>query len=719
MHEPDSQPEPDETGDPLLDCLVILGKLQQQPCSGEALRAGLPLVNDRLTPTLFVRAAERVGLSARVVKRPLARVSRMVLPAVLLLHDGQACVLTGLGEGGAAEVMFPETGFGVTRTSLEDLAARYLGYAIFVQPMYRSENRGDEAGAIPRSWFWGTLLRQKGEYLEVVIASLMVNMFALASPLFIQNVYDRVLPNQAFETLWVMVTGVTIAFAFDFLTRTLRAYFLDLAGKKADVLMSSVLFQQVMGMRLKARPASAGALANNLREFESLRDFCTSASLATLIDLPFAVLFIAVIYMVAGPLFWAPLLAIPLVVIVGLLLQIPLTRITRENFSASGEKHGILIEAIDGIETVKAIGAEGLMQSKWEQVVGQTAKTALKSRLISTMAVNFTALTQNLVTVIVVIGGVYQVGAGQLTTGGLIAATILSGRALAPLGQLAALLTRYQHARTALTSLNRVMDLPQERPPGKVFLQRLSLRGEIAFDKVAFTYTGQKMPALEGLSFRVAAGERVGVLGRIGAGKSTVEKLILGLYQPDSGSILIDDTDIGQIDPVDLRSRTGYVTQDASLFFGTVRENITMGSPFADDAAVLRAAELAGADRFANRHPKGLELPIGEQGTGLSGGQRQTVAIARAFLSDPRMLLLDEPTSAMDQNSEQEFIRNMKSFLEGRTLVLATHKPAMLELVDRLIVLDAGKVLLDGPKDRVLQALSQGRQPPDATKAPR
>ena len=721
MNEPEHPLQHDETGDPLLDCLVILTTLQQQPCSPETLRAGLPLVNDRLTPALFLRAAERVGFSARVVKRPLARISPMVLPAVLLFREGQACVLTGLNADGAAEVIFPETGLGVTGTSLDDLAARYSGYAIFVQPMYRSDKRDDEAEAPSRSWFWGTVLRQKREYLEVIVAALMVNLFALAVPLFVQNVYNRVVPNahQALDTLWVLATGAVIVFGFDFVARTMRGYFIDLAGKKADVLVSSALFQQVMGMQLKARPTSSGAFVNTLREFETVRDFFTSATLATAIDLPFAIFFIWIIAVIGGPLFWVPLLALPVMIAGGVLARSVLSGLIQENFAVMAQKHGILVEAIEGIETVKVLGAEGQFQRKWEEAVGESSRSGTKSRLVSTLAVNFTSLVQHLVTVILVVWGVYLIGDNLLTMGGLIACNILSGRAMAPLGQMATLLTRFQHAKTALASLDKVMTLAQERPFGKTFVHRPTLRGEIEFDKAIFKYPGQPGPALDCVSFRVAAGEHVGVLGRIGAGKSTMQKLILGLYQPDSGAALIDGTDITQIDPVDLRKRIGYVPQEPRLFFGTLRENIAMGAPFADDMAILRAAQLAGVDRFANRHPKGFELPIGEQGTGLSGGQRQAVAIARALLSDPQIAVMDEPTSATDQNAEQAFIRNMKSFLEGKTLVLATHKPAMLELVDRLIVLEAGKVVMDGPKDRVLQALSQGRQPPDAARLSR
>ena len=702
---------PTEAQDTLLECLVWLTKHHQQPLSADALRAGLPLVEDRLTPALFVRAAERVGLAARIVKRSLQAIPALVLPAVLLLQDGHACVLTSRGEDGSVEVMLPEAGGGMRRLAVEELAPHCTGYAIFVQPAARADDRAEKlVPTLSRSWFWGTVLRFRREYLEVVVASLMVNCFALAAPLFAMNVYDRVVPNSALETLWVLAIGVTIVLLFDFALRSIRGFLLDKTGKKLDMLVSTALFGQVMGIQLKERPASAGSFANQVREFEVLRDFLTSATLATLIDLPFAVLLLAVIAMIGGPLVWIPVLAIPVALTLGLLVQGPLSRVMRENFAMNAQKHGLLVEAIDGLETVKGLSAEGRMQGLWEKSLTVTARTALKSHLLSSVATNFTNFTQQIVYVLVIIAGVYRISEGGLTTGGLVAVSILAGRALIPLAQVAGLLTRYQHARMALKSLNRLMSMAVERPAGKIFMQRPAVSGEIEFSKVKFSYPGQPIPALDGVSFRIARGERVAFLGRIGSGKSTAAKLILGFYFADDGNVLVDGADIQQIDPVDLRRQIGYVPQDVRLFYGTVRANIAMGHLDVDDEDILRAAQLAGVDRIVARHPSGFDMPVGEQGRGLSGGQRQAIAGARAMVGDPAIVVLDEPTSAMDQNTEQAYIQAMRRFAEGRTLILVTHKPSLLALVDRLIVLDSGRVLVDGPKDRVLQALTQGIQ---------
>lgn len=703
----------DDTGDPLLDCLVVLAQLNGRPMSAEALRAGLPLAGNRFTPDMFVRAAERAGMAARVVERPLARIPRLVLPAVLLLDGGRdACILTALDGDGSAEVVMPASGPAAKRLPLAELEKAYSGIAIFAHSVRTIDDRaGDLDAALRHSWFWGTLFRHKREYGQVLLASIMINFFVLVSPLFVMNVYDRVVPNNAIETLWVLAIGAITVFVFDFAFRMLRAYFVDGVGRKVDVLVSSRLFEQVMGIRLRARPASAGAFANNVREFETLREFFTSASLMALVDLPFSVLFLVVIWLLAGPLVYIPLLAIVPVVVVGLILQLPLTRLIRSNFAVSAQKHGVLVEAIDGLETLKSISGEGVAQRKWEEAVGVVAATGQKAQLLSAVGVNFTLFMQQLVMIVMVIGGVYRIADNLLTLGGLVACTILSGRALMPLAQVAGLLTRYQHSRIAYRSLSQLMALPVERPVGKAFLRRVALEGNLELAKVAFSYPGASLPALDGTSFKVAAGERVAILGRVGSGKSTVAKLIMALYQPDSGSMLIDGVDVNQIDPAELRRHIGYVPQDVKLFYGTVRENIVMGSGHTDDEAILRAARLAGVDKIVSRHPAGFDLPVGEQGRGLSGGQRQAVAIARALLFEPKLLVMDEPTSAMDFATEQAFVNALLGILPGKTLVLVTHKPTLLALVDRIIVLDLGRVVADGPKEKVLQALAQPAPP--------
>ncbi len=695
--------------DPLLECLGILARLNGQQISLNALRAGLPSAGaEALSPELLLVAAEQQGYASRLLKRSLNRISPLVLPAILLLKDGQACVLTAIGKKGRVEACFPESGGGSVQTTLPELKKRYTGFCIFAHPRAEAGGvRDDEGPWNLRSWFWGTLWRFKRYYFEAMVATFLVNVLALATALFIMNVYDRVVPNNALETLVVLATGTAIAIGFEFIARNLRGYFLDIAGNKADLLMGGILFRQALGLRLEARPASAGAFSAQLREFESLRDFMTSATLTALADLPFAFFFIWVISLIAAPLHLVPLLAVPLVMLVGLLAQIPLAWLMRRHLQEGAQKHGVLVEAVDGLESLKTLCAEGAMQERWEYCAARTGRTAARARSISSLVVNFSVFAQQCVTILVVVWGVHIISTGELSVGGLIACVILSGRALAPLGQVAGLLARYQHARAAYFMLQNLMAQPVERPAGHGFLHQPKISGGLELAGIDFAYPGQEGVALRQVSLTIAPGERVAILGRIGSGKSTLLKLLMGLYQPAEGSILLDGTELKQIDPVDLRRSIGYVSQDTRLFSGTLRENVALGMPWADDKAILEALNMAGLGEFVGRHPLGLDLPISEGGSGLSGGQTKAVAIARALLPHPRILLLDEPTGAMDHTTEQAFIRSFKEFIEGCTVVVVTHKPSMVNLAQRVIVFDQGQVVANGPRDEVLKALTR------------
>lgn len=696
--------------DPLLQCLVILTKLQNKPFSAEALSAGLPLENSRFTPELFIRAAQRANLSARLVKRSLTKFSPFLLPNVLLLKDGQACVLLKVHKKQTLYIILPESGEGVLELSIQDLQTNYSGYALCVKPKYTFDARAQESLiSKPHHWFWGTLLKSWPLYSEVIIASLLINFFALASPLFIMNVYDRVVPNHAVETLWVLATGAFIVFCFDFIIRNLRSYFIDMAGKRSDILLSNMIFEHLLGTQRIAHPRSVGAFANHLHEFESFREFLTSATLSTLIDLPFTALFIFFIWTVHPTLALIPLGVIPIIIIFSLLIQFPLRHLIQKTFRAGAQKHALLIETLIGMEDIKTVRAEGPMQRRWELLMDEIAQTSLKARFLSALTVHFSLFIQQLTTIVLVVYGVYFIMEGKLSMGGLIACTILSGRALAPLSQIASLLTRYHQSLAALRSLNQIMTLPLERPFGHSFLHRPQLQGHIEFKQVNFNYPEHPFPVLNQVSFKIHAGERVGIIGRIGSGKSTLAKLVLGLYQTQSGSILLDGVESRQLDPAELRRNTGYVPQEPQLFYGTIKDNIVLGTPEVDDDILLKAAHLAGLDEWVNRHPLGFEMPIGERGEGLSGGQRQAIVLARALLLDPPILLLDEPTNSMDNNTEEQLKTRLSSYLEGKTLLLVTHRMSLLSLVDRLIVIDGGQIVAVGPKEQVIQALTSGQ----------
>ena len=697
--------------DPLLASLTTLAALLQRPVSPDALKAGLPHDAAHFTPDLAVRAAERAGLSARITHRPrLTRILPVTLPCILLLKGQNACVLNSYPSPGEAEVLVPEGGTTSRTIAVKELEEQYTGYAIFARPEYKFDQRASDIKlSQPRAWFWGTLGQFWPIYSHVLIASILINLFAIASPLFIMNVYDRVVPNNAIETLWVLALGVVTVFVFEFVMRNLRTYFVDVAGKNADVIIASRLLEQLMAMKLASKGPSTGAMANNLREFESLREFFTSGTLVALVDLPFIFLFVGVIFLVAGPVAFVPLGAVPLVILAGVILQFPLRSVIEKTHRESTQKHALLVETIDGLETIKATAAEGRVQRAWERFVGLTAESSGKARFLSGLATTFAQVSIQLCTVAVVVYGVHLIAAGEITMGALVAATILAGRSLAPLGSVAAMLTRLQQSRVALRSLDAIMKSPVERPANKTFLHRPQLTGEIQVQDVGFSYPDQSSQALDGISLEIKAGERVGVLGRIGSGKSTIARMLIGLYEPSDGAILMDGIDIRQIDPADLRHNVGYVSQDNYLFFGSVRDNIAFGAPHMDDRSIMRAAEVAGVTDFIRAHPSGLDMQVGERGMALSGGQRQSIVIARALLLDPPMIVLDEPTSNMDNASEAAFKRRLGGILDGKTLVLITHRSSLLSLVDRLIIIDRGKVVADGPKEQVLAALKQGQ----------
>lgn len=706
------RPTPGTKDDPLLGCLTILCTLLERNISSEALTSALPMVDGMLTPELFVRAAERAGISARLQRRDLNSLTKLSLPCVLLLSRQRACVLTDIKRNeGRATIILPEMGAGTRDVAFDELIAEYVGYALFARPEFQYDKRAqDDRIADPKGWFWGTLLNSWKLYIEVGIAAIMVNCFAIASPLFTMNVYDRVVPNFAEATLWVLAIGISIVYGFDFMLKLIRGYLVDVAGKTADTKIAARLFQQVMGMKMANRPPSAGGLANSMREFENLREFFTSSTVIALVDFPFIFLFLGVISIIGSPmLVLIPGTMVLIAIAVGFIVQVQMRKIVQETFREAQQKHAILIEAISGAETIKATASEGRMQRSWETFVSKTAASSMKATRWSQFALNLSGFFTQFVTVAVVFVGVYEINDKNMSVGALIACTILAGRAMAPLSQIAGIATRFNQARESLNALDKMMQTPVERPEGRTFVHRPEFSGTLEFKNVKFAYPEAKTTALSDVSFKIDAGEKVGIIGRIGSGKSTIERLLLGLYDPDEGSVLVDGTDVRQIDPADLRRSIGVVPQDVYLFFGTVKENIALGAPYADDSAILRAARISGVDEFISKHPLGLDLPVGERGLSLSGGQRQAIAVARALLLDPPILLLDEPTSAMDNTTEGRFKARLGTVLTNKTLILVTHRGSLLTLVDRLIVMDGGRIVADGPKEIVMEALASGR----------
>jgi len=697
--------------DSLLEALLIVCRFHGVAITRDALSAGLPLRNGKMTPALVRRTAARANLVATVIKKPLGDIRREFLPAILLLEDDEACVLVGWDESRQhLRMIFPELGDAEVSISEEELLSRYSGYAIVAKPKFTFDKRAPTVGNVRmRHWFWGTLAENSKVYRDIMLAALLINLFALAMPIFTMNVYDRIVPNRSVETLWVLAAGIGLIILADFALRTIRGYFLDWASHRVDIKLSARIMEQVLGVRMEQRPNSVGSFAANLRAFETVRDFITSATITTLIDIPFALIFIGVMAWISWPMVIPVLVGAAILLVYSFSAQTKMQELSETMFRASSIRNATLIESLVGLETVKALGIEGQMQRRWEKTATYLTEVGSKLKLLSASINNGAMGLQQLVTVSLVLLGVYLVINGDLTMGGMIACTMLSSRALAPISQAAGMMTQYHNAATSLTSLEEVMNKPVERPVDFRFLSRPSFTGDIEFRDVSFNYPGSEANALRNVSFKIKAGEHVAILGRMGSGKTTIQKLILGLYQPTGGAILIDGIDSRQIDPAELRRAIGYVQQDTHLFFGSMRDNIAIAAPHATGEQVLHAAHVGGIDEFINTHPQGFDMPVGERGDTLSGGQRQGVGIARAVINNPVIYLLDEPTSAMDHSGEEAVKKRLSEASSGRTLLVITHRSSLFDMVDRIIVIDGGKIMADGQKDLVIDALRTGK----------
>ena len=697
--------------DSLLECLLFMSRHYGMSNTSEALTAGLPLQEGMLTPELFPRAAHRAGFVIDYFSSSLESIPVLLLPCILLMKDSRAVVLLSYDKETSQAVLFyPAGSVGQQTVSFTVLESEFSGNGFFIKRRLQFDARAPEV-LKPRSghWFWSTLLESVPIYKDVLVASILINLFVVASPIFIMNVYDKIVPNLAFDSLWVLAIGVSLIFIFDLIIRQLRSYFIDIAGKKSDLLLSAKIFSKVLGIRMESRPISTGAFARHLQEFESIREFFTSATVSALVDLPFAFLFLLVIWIFAGVLAVVPLVAIIIMIGYSLYIQAPLRQSIEESSRLASQKYATVIEALAGLESVKIHNAEGQFQHRWEQAVSHMANVGIETRKITNMVGGLASYVQQMTMVAIVVLGVYEISEGNLSMGGMIAAVMLSGRAIGPLIQLSVLSTRYNQAKSALLLLENIMQSPSEREDERNYLDYDHLSGRIELDDVSFNYPGIEQAALKHVSLKIQPGEKIAVIGRIGAGKTTLEKLILGLYKPIEGAVRLDGFELPQLHPSTIRNNIGCVPQDFALFYGTIRQNIQLGHPQATDAQILRAAQRAGVSQFTNHDPNGLDRQVGEGGRNLSGGQRQSIALARALLLDPPILILDEPTANMDNRSENIVKRELANLSADTTMILITHRTSMLDIVNRIIVLEQGMVVADGPRDLVLQQLKEGK----------
>ena len=711
----------EETLDSLLDALVTYSKFYNKAYSKESLVHDLPIEKGKENPELFSlnsskglfsRVAANAGLKTKFIKKDLDEISNLQLPIILLMNNSNSCIVDSFSEDRKKVKIISELSGDIVEEwfDIDAIKQEYLGFAILVKKSfdYVDSDKKNQSDFVVKHWFWSTLKISRGIYIDVIFASILINLFVLATPLFTMSVYDRVIPNNAIETLWFFAFGVLLVYFLDISLKLIRSYFLEIAAKKSDIIMSSIIFEKVLGLKLEQIPKPIGSFANNLKNFDVIRGFLTNATLVAFIDLPFSIIFLIVIYYLGGVIVLIPIIVILIILIMAIVLKVPIQRNIKKINEIVSKKNAILIEVLNNIETLKSLGGNNNIRWNWEESNGNIAQTGLLSRMLSAFIPSFTALLIQLNTIAIVIAGVYLIKDFQLTMGALIAIVILSSRAVAPMGQAAGLITNYEDASNSYRILNDLMHKPEERPKESDFVSKKSFQGKIEFRNVTFKYPNTEVEILKNVSFVINPGERVAILGKIGTGKSTILKLILKLYEPTNGSILIDDIDITQLDPADIRRNMSYLSQHVSLFNGTLRDNITFRASFVNDEKMLTAAKIAGVDNFANAHPRGYDMEVGEKGEGLSGGQIQSVGISRACLFDYPINLFDEPTSSMDKQTEDNVLNNLNKFMKGKTLLIVTQKMPILQIVDKIIVLNNNTIYLYGDKEAVIKALSQG-----------
>ena len=690
--------------DDLLGCLLFLSKYYKRETSAESLTFGLPIHKTSMNISMFHQAASRIGLITKAVKRKdLKGITKLALPSILMLNKNRACVLLDYDlEAGTANVILPGLSTGESQMSIEKLESEYLGEVIIIKPEYNFNNRIEKEVVVenPKEWFWGTMFRNKGIYKQVIIVSLFINIFILATPLFTMNVYDRVLPNNAIETLWALFIGISIVMLFDLLLKVLRSHFLGIASKRADTVMSNKIFNHILNIKMDAKPSSTGQFVSRLQSFESVREFFTSATIAAIVDLPFVLIFILVIMYIAGPLAYITIATVLISIAISWYLQRPLKTIIEKSVKEEQIKQTTLIETVAGLEIIKSVKAQNRMKTHWDQSINKTVHYADKGHFLSQSITYLTAFISQFSNIAIVAGGVYLAQEGEITMGAIIAAMILNGRVISPVSQLVGMIIKFDKTMLSLNNLDEVMKMPVEKE-NKAYISRPNLRGDIELKDVQFSYKDQNHQTLKDINLKIKEGERIAILGKIGSGKSTLLKMIMNLYEPTKGSVLIDGLDTRQIDPTDLRQAIGAVPQEPFLFMGSIKDNLTIGEQYVSDEELLRVSKIAGLDEFLGKHEAGYDLLVGERGEGLSGGERQSVTLARALISDPNIIMLDEPTNSMDRQTEKAFINRMESIVQDKTLVVVTHKTSLLQLVDRVIIVENGKIVVDGPKNEV------------------
>ena len=696
--------------DPLLVCLALITQLLDSPIPMSTLKNGFALDSKgHIPPAAVPEVATRYGFNAVWTKRRASAFPNYALPVIAPLVDGRVAILRSIKDG-EATVLFAESGMRPHAMPMEEFDALLMEQSLVV----KLQPKTSKQQLIPLKteafgWFWNTMWRFRRYYYESMVATVVANILTLATVFFTMNVFNRVIPAQAYGSLWTLTVGVAVAMLLEFMMRHLKARLVDEGGKRADLAVNSTLLREIMSVRLDHRPQSIGIFASSMRDFDALREFISSSLFVTIADLPFVLMFLFLIWVIGGPLVIIPAVVIPILIILSLVVQKKLMRAMRENMKQAGEKQSVLVEALLNLEMLKAHNAEGYLQRRWEKSNAAAVQSFMKIRKISLWVTGLTTTLTQMTSVGIIVMGVYLIHDQTLSLGALIACNILAGRAVAPLGQIVQLATRYQQAKTSLEMLDGLVQRPRDRDHDHRYIVPEVFKGNLMADNLEFAYPSQaNLPVIDRVSLTLKPGEHLALLGHVGCGKSTLLRLMAGLYKPASGSVRVDDLDMLQIEPAELRSRFGYVGQDAQLFMGSLRDNLVLSETWITDERIMDVLKKLGLYAMVAAHPRGLDMSLTESGGGLSGGQRQLLTVARMILRDPIYVFMDEPTANMDQDTEARVIRVLGEWLKGRTLIISTHRPQLLAWVDRIAVMQRGKILSEGPRDEILQKLSRG-----------
>lgn len=707
--------------------VALYVRLKGKSVSEEDILAGLPPAltgpNPQMPPIqqILQRAESKLGLHLLLKKCPINQIAPATLPLILLLKDGSSCLLTELDPAAETStetsanaetqphctLLFPDSELVAHKKPVQEILEQYSGYLIYIghrAQMFWGENQAQKRSG-KNHWFWHAIKLCTPIYFDVILASFVISLFALVGPLFTMNVYDRVVPNNALETLWVLGIGAIVVTIFDTILKFLRTYFTEVAAKKSDVLISSRIFQKILNLKMKEAPKNIGALASSLREYDAIRNFLTSSVMLVIVDLPFTAILLTVVYYLAGKIVLVPITMMSIIAIYALLVRKPIHHSVASNYEDASRKNSLVVETLGGLTDIKHLNSAGLFQGKWEAVVSAIAEKSIVARLISSTVGNLTGALIQMNTVLTVIMGVYMIKDHQMTMGALIAIMILSSKIIAPVGQLVGLISSWDQTLLSFESIKAIMQKEEEDSDRELIFKN-SFNGDIEFQGVSFAYPDSEKEALSDVTFKVKKGEKVAILGRMGAGKSTINRLVMGFYSPTKGRVLLDGIDVNELSKVQMRSHINFVPQDFTLFAGTIRENLLLGNPAAGEQELIRATAASGLNHLIQASPRGLDSLIQEKGQNLSGGQRQSIVIARAFVKDGAMALLDEPTSSMDSNTEAMVKHNLRVLLKDKTMLLTTHKNSMLELVNRILVLDAGRLVFDGTPQQFNEAFA-------------